>query len=457
MVLTWFPAGGPLTAAAHSAFQFAPLLMAAVARELADSGHEEYDLEDIALLPAEPHAPPEGSMDPGPAGDPYRTDVQGGDASAAGVLSSREMPPHRVELQRRKAQSREKRSRRRAESASPYSAAQRPRLPLLKKHIIAAHPIETPLTSQNLPHTNGAYTGGREGRAARHHFRLEDLVGAGSPFGFELVPWDGRPSTVRPITDGVGRVIAVLCGAPNDPEWPDVHAGAAAAVAAARERLSLTAKDRAHRRGDFAALAMGISYGGGQKHTHIKRMAAFGSSVFRTWAPRLYDYYAAHMQPLLAQDPRLRPNFAHSVFACTTFNFGPRTCTLDHRDCGNLPFGWCAISALGDFDPQKGGHLVLWDLKLVIEFPPGSTVMIPSATLRHSNTQVQENEERFSITQYTAGGIFRWVDQGLQPSAAYYSSLDNIEREEARRRAAARWMEGMALFSTLDELQTQGV
>ncbi|KAH9920702.1 uncharacterized protein B0H18DRAFT_1086333 [Fomitopsis serialis] len=123
------------------------------------------------------------------------------------------------------------------------------------------------------------------------------------------------------------------------------------------------------------------------QHADVKRMAAFGSA-----------------------------QFSRSVFACTTFNFGPRTCTLDHRDCGNLPFGWCAISALGDFDPQQGGHLVLWDLKLVIEFPPG-----------------------------------------LQPSAAYYSSLDAIEREEVSQRSVARWMEGMALFSTLDELRVEGV
>lgn len=40
----------------------------------------------------------------------------------------------------------------------------------------------------------------------------------------------------------------------------------------------------------------------------------------------------------------------------------------------------CAITTLSDYDPKAGGHLVLWDLKLVIEFPPGSTILILSVS-----------------------------------------------------------------------------
>ncbi|KAH9920385.1 uncharacterized protein B0H18DRAFT_1086404 [Fomitopsis serialis] len=159
------------------------------------------------------------------------------------------------------------------------------------------------------------------------------------------------------------------------------------------------------------------------------------------------------MRDLLGHHPQLRPNFKNSVFACATFNFGPATCTLDHRDCANLPFGLCSITSLGSFNPRTGGHLVLWDLRLVIEFPPGSTAIIPSATLRHSNTEIGPDEERFSFTQYTAGGIFRWVDQGFQPSPEYYSALDVGAKAAFHQRAAARWKEGISLFSTLEELR----
>jgi hypothetical protein len=107
---------------------------------------------------------------------------------------------------------------------------------------------------------------------------------------------------------------------------------------------------------------------------------------------------------------------------------------------------------LGKFDPCRGGHLILWDLKLVIEFPPGSTILIPSATLRHSNVAIQPGETRYSFTQYTAGGLFRWVDHGFQSAKSYLAGLKNRQRPEELR-SENRWSMGVNLFSTLASLQ----
>ena len=174
---------------------------------------------------------------------------------------------------------------------------------------------------------------------------------------------------------------------------------------------------------------------------------------FATWAPRLFNHYLVHVTSLFDwYGTRLRRNYA-TVFTCSTFNFGPSTVSFKHKDPGNLSYGWCAITALGPFDPKRGGHLVLWDLQLVIEFPPGSTILIPSAALHHSNTPIQKGEERYSFTQYTAGGLFRWVDHGFQKEDEYHSSLSKeevVEEEVAMRR---RWTMGIGLFSTLDELE----
>ena len=63
-----------------------------------------------------------------------------------------------------------------------------------------------------------------------------------------------------------------------------------------------------------------------------------------------------------------------------TFNLC-NVCRFKRRDTRNRPFGWSAISALGSFDPKKGGHTVFSDLKLFVEAPAGSTIPIPSATL----------------------------------------------------------------------------
>ncbi|KAJ6566686.1 hypothetical protein B0H19DRAFT_1219572 [Mycena capillaripes] len=149
--------------------------------------------------------------------------------------------------------------------------------------------------------------------------------------------------------------------------------------------------------------------------------------------------------------PGLQRPFAHSVFFCATFNFGRNFWTFKHHDVLNLAFGWCAVQALGRFDPRKGEHLVLWDLKLVIEFPAGALILLPSATIAHSNVPVQDDEERVSFTQFSAGGIFRYVDNGCQT----VKELEENDPEEHKRLMAlkaARWEKGLGLFSTIDEL-----
>jgi hypothetical protein len=95
----------------------------------------------------------------------------------------------------------------------------------------------------------------------------------------------------------------------------------------------------------------------------------------------------------------------------------------------------------------------LWDLQLVIEFPPGSTILIPSATFRHSNTAIQPGEKRYSFTQYTAGSLFRWVDHGFQTATSYMAGLNEEQRSEEELRSANRWSLGVNLFSTITSLQ----
>ncbi|KIJ65753.1 hypothetical protein HYDPIDRAFT_64722, partial [Hydnomerulius pinastri MD-312] len=85
-----------------------------------------------------------------------------------------------------------------------------------------------------------------------------------------------------------------------------------------------------------------------------------------------------------------------------------------HLDSANVSHGWCSIWAGGKFDPKKGGHMVLFDLKLVVEFPSGSTVLIPSSTVSHGNVPIADGETQVSFTQYCAGGLIRWVQHGFR-------------------------------------------
>lgn len=170
--------------------------------------------------------------------------------------------------------------------------------------------------------------------------------------------------------------------------------------------------------------------------------------MFGTWAPNLYKYYKGTMDALFEHDCQLRRPF-NSVFTAATYNLGPQSVCRPHLDFANLAFGLCAITALGNFDPTQGGHLVLWDCRLVIEFPPGSTILIPSAMVTHSNVPISSHETRYSFTQYAAGALFRWVDQGFQSAAQYRANLAPGALAAHEEDNANRWQFGLDLLPRL--------
>ncbi|KAJ7671113.1 hypothetical protein B0H14DRAFT_2424376, partial [Mycena olivaceomarginata] len=281
-----------------------------------------------------------------------------------------------------------------------------------------------------------------------------------------------------PLVDGERYMFGVLGGQPRDEKWiQEVATPAAQLMEEAAEHIYNRQKNQEDaklpRRGTHHADSIGSSMGGGQQfpttffnnilktvvltgllaQKPFQRIAGFTNSLFECYAPDLHGYYSTTMNKLHEWNPSLKRNFAAgvSVFAAATFNFGPRTVTFPHLDFANLAWGWCAITALGDFDPDKGGHLILWDLKLIIRFPPGSTILIPSALIRHSNTSIQPHEKRFSFTQYTGAGIFRFVDNGFRSdedvNAAGLSLDEQAARVEARKK---RWVEGLKMYRKRD-------
>ncbi|KJA12514.1 hypothetical protein HYPSUDRAFT_210457 [Hypholoma sublateritium FD-334 SS-4] len=163
-------------------------------------------------------------------------------------------------------------------------------------------------------------------------------------------------------------------------------------------------------------------------HPSFKRIAGFASNAFRSWAPKLHEYYRMHFDGLLNSNPNLKRNFNNSVWAAAAFNFGPQTCTFRHRDFANLPFGWCS-------------------------FPPGSTILLPSAAIAHSNTRIADYETRCSFTQFSAGGLFRWSSHGYQKDADYFKGMSTLDKEGVALENEARRKLGLSLFTTLEQLQ----
>lgn len=160
----------------------------------------------------------------------------------------------------------------------------------------------------------------------------------------------------------------------------------------------------------------------------------------------MYEEYKQTMDDLYESDETLVPNFEGSVFAATAINYTDNSASEPHTDDANRPDGLCAITGLGPYDHRKGGQIVLLEARVVIEFPSGSTVYIPSAISTHYNLPVQPGDKRYSVTQYTGGGIFRWVNNGFMSDKSWYEQATPAEKLERGRQNAKRWYHGLRLF-----------
>ncbi|KAF7376802.1 hypothetical protein MSAN_00097600 [Mycena sanguinolenta] len=279
----------------------------------------------------------------------------------------------------------------------------------------------------------------------------------------QYVDWPGDKSHV--ILDRNGYVIGSLIAPPiSGTEWATVADAATAAIRDARDKMLFPSAAFQHRRAmgeGFPTATAGFAFGGGRdavgniKATsatnaaamdgvladkNVDRMATFAIPAFQALFYHIFRDYHETKNTLLHQHPELRRTFRRSPFAALTVNLGPASVTQPHVDSGNKADGLCLITALGTFDPNKGGHIVLWDYNLIIRFPPGCACLIPSAVVTHSNTPIQAGEERFSLIQYSAGGLFRWRANGCQSDLdwlATASQEDVVRREEERKACCA--------------------
>lgn len=165
---------------------------------------------------------------------------------------------------------------------------------------------------------------------------------------------------------------------------------------------------------------------------------------FRSFAPRVFKRYVQNRKAIGIAG--INPT---SVFAKTTINLG---CTHAdrHTDKGNNRCGWCAILPGGKFNPKLGGHLVLEDAGVVLEFGPGDVALIPSAVITHYNLPLQEGEDRFSIVGYSAGMLFR---HALLQTSAFLGKTKAQQEALLAATVGERLEAGWSAYSTLSELR----
>ena len=167
--------------------------------------------------------------------------------------------------------------------------------------------------------------------------------------------------------------------------------------------------------------------------------------------PDLMKQYTDLQAELLAINSIFKSAFPDSPFCSFTMNMGPQTVCLGHRDFWNVVYGTCPIGALGPFNHRTGGHIILHEPKLIIEFRRGDVMFILSGAVTHENVPIHEGETRYSFTMYTAGGLFHYVSCGMQ-TVKEMKEKDEDGYARYIAEGPQRWEEGWKQYSTIAEL-----
>ncbi|KAG1817597.1 uncharacterized protein BJ212DRAFT_1299136 [Suillus subaureus] len=266
----------------------------------------------------------------------------------------------------------------------------------LRKQVVAdGNYVYGSFNQKDFKGTEGGWKGSRAELEERRQYELDELL----RMGFKLVQWDGQ--TPMPVIDNEGYIIAMLAGQPksapdSSAKGKKVYSEIIEEVTSLFDHLQGLLKGKLPRRGLYHAVTTGILYGRGQQT---------GST----------------------QNAQIKRGHG-KVVKCLPVPLTWVQALLPTTDAALL--GWCFVTALGHFNHVKGAHIVFWELGLVIEFPAGSTILMPSAAITHSNASIQEGEVRYSFTSYAAAGLFSWVYNG------FYSDANiNMTLQYPRRRS----------------------
>lgn len=241
-------------------------------------------------------------------------------------------------------------------------------------------------------------------------------------------------------------------------------------------------KCRKHRRGEYVSIPSGYSIGGGQqepmnfclsKHnakimgqvldnTYVQRFARFvdrtsyplspflpptsfsgGTQVYFPQIHRLLTNL--HHQLAGVNDPDLRQNFPGVSFAACHFNLG-RARTELHNDLKNIFFAVCGVGAVGPYNYREGAHLILWELGIVVEFPPGCAFIFPSASISHANIPIGPDECRHSIAFFTAAGNLRYYHNGFMTDKEFKERASKEQRKAWDLYRKNLWKVGMDML-----------
>lgn len=122
-----------------------------------------------------------------------------------------------------------------------------------------------------------------------------------------------------------------------------------------------------------------------------------------------------------------------------------------HRDASNAAAAVCLDYVDGNFDINKGGHLILHEARRIVKLRLGGIAVFPSAVVSHENIPIGPGETRFSITGYLAGGLRRYLAAGGK-TLTEWMHADPVAATLHAEGGESRWAAGCARFKTPAEL-----
>ncbi|KAF7320031.1 hypothetical protein MKEN_00787100 [Mycena kentingensis (nom. inval.)] len=329
------------------------------------------------------------------------------------------------------------------------------------------HVVSNPILDGRCVDRSGYCAMNQKARPLPEQHRFASAAEAAAA-GWEVIEAD--PEKPQFLADQKQRVFAVGVPGIKNPEYVAKCLRATEFMLEVEKITEWTARENDTHRG-VKSINEGLFYGKGLRkivqmrssvaglgihmrtNKDIQDICTFASSALTTWFPNISAQANERLSKIEAVvGESYTRTFARSAFACVAFNFGPQSAAIFHRDWTDAAGEICTAWAGGKFNHKKRGHILFLELKIALEFPPGTLVLFPSAILTHANIPVAPHEQRVSIVQYTPGNLARFVDNGFRTEAQYLAE-DEEGYHEMMERKRTRWAKGLALFSTIDELK----
>ncbi|KAJ7694249.1 hypothetical protein B0H17DRAFT_1199496 [Mycena rosella] len=294
-------------------------------------------------------------------------------------------------------------------------------------------------------------------------YELTEVVGPEAQFHLRLVPWGG--GCLRPVVAADSSLVLVLGGCSHQGDWlKEVAQPATLQCDVALQSLRQSSAEV--ETGSPPTLAGGVGESFNEpalarpEHGVVLNALVFFQLFYSLAMRRLIGYgncscgsvsfsaLEAEKKVFLEHKPRALYPSESSVFSAATFKFGgPHRCkTLGSGIPDRFQAGkWSVLTALGKYASLHGGHVIFWDLGLVVCFPSSSSILIPTGIVR------------YSFVKWARSGITRWFTNGCREDVEFAvkaTKKEYVAWEERRKQQHAEAIEEFPIESELPDDET---